>query len=86
MRQRNAPVSGLTVWEINQRITPLAEWQRQHKPALTTLRVFPEDYDLITANPELAARYGFQFFGTVAMFKGLTLVRDAPRPETGPHE
>lgn len=86
MRQRNTPVSGLTVWEINQRMTPLAVWQQQHKPSLKTLRVFPEDFDLITNNPELAAKYGFEFFGNIAMFRGLTLVRDAPRPETHPHE
>ena len=65
----------LSLWECNQRIRPLAIWQRQFRPALRALRVFAEDFDLIGRHPEIARRYGFQFSGAIPCFMGFEVIK-----------
>jgi hypothetical protein len=65
---------GLHVFaEIANRIRPLAMFYVEHKPQVKEIRVFPGDFKMIDAWPELSRRYGFDFIQGEIVFNGLVL-------------
>lgn len=68
---------GLAIWQIAQRMKPLAEFQRANKPAVTTMRVFPSDLALLLAHPALARQYGFSVEEGKVRFQGFELLATA---------
>ena len=68
------------VADLVQRMSPLSEFLRDHKPDSVTITLARLDSDLIVRWPATAAAYGFQVAKGVVTWKGFTLRVDNSVP------
>lgn len=76
MKKSKLAGSALALWELACKCRPLADWQREHKPNLATLRIFVSDYALLLKHPETARKYGFVINDDEISFKDYLLIHD----------
>jgi hypothetical protein len=66
--------------DIAARIRTLAKFYTEHKPGVSQIYLYPEDFKIVKSFPKLSIHYGFVFAGDEISFDGFKLL-----PMVTPH-
>lgn len=71
MARRGTVTAGLP--GLIERMTPLADWLEQNKPACKTIRITPADRKLILKSADQGATCNFNVYGDLIVWRGFEL-------------